>query len=325
MIVRLMLSKETKINIPINFFCNQKCFFCSEWDKADQQFIKDTDFSYVYDMLREGLTETESVIFTSWEPTLNNKLFDFIQKAKDYGYKNIGIITNGSTLHKSDILQKLKESSLTEITVSIHWSNSIIHDYNTWITGSFNKALLGLILLKRQSLRINIFLSFVLNRYNLSDLYRFILKFDRIGVQKLLVNTMRPEWYWKTRIKELSVKYNDIIKEFQGFSSKQLSYINVLIKQERLIFMDIPICILKKSGIHISAYWKVENRIIFDAWEIRKIDNINYSELNEENGKVYLSCCEKCTFKSSCEGIYYDYLAAFWNSEFVDNFVDNYE
>lgn len=300
--------KSIVLNIPVNYFCNQKCFFCSEWDKTVFKHLKGNEDSVVYKLLEEWVWHFHQVMFTSWEPTLNKNLWNYIRKAKELWYKNIWLITNGTQFYKDDLRKDILESWLREVTISIHGSNAKIHEDNIWVKWLYKNVIIGLIKLRKESRSLKINISMVLNRYNLGDLFNSAYKYHKLWIDILLVNTMRPDWYWKEKMKDLSIKYSDFVNYINSLPEEKIRFLNVLIEKNKLNIMDIPICFLEQTKLKTKWYWKVEVRIV--EW---------MKAVNTVDGKVYLEKCNKCTYMWNCEWVYRDYIKSFWVEEFKIN------
>ncbi|MDD4151430.1 MAG: radical SAM protein [Candidatus Gracilibacteria bacterium] len=293
--------KEETLNININFFCNQKCIFCSEGDKSQFNFLKDYKDENYYKRIESGNLKYKKIVFTTGEPTLHKNIFKYINYAGNYYYNTISMITNGSTLIDFNIRNQIINSSLNEIIISIHGSNSKIHDYITNVNGAFDNVMKGLILLKKDGYKGKINISYVLNKYNLHDFLSSVKLFSKLGINLHLINVMRPEGNGKIHKDKLSITYNEFINYFLKLKEKDIIFINSLIGQNKLNIMDIPICILKDSKLNISGYGKVE---IMNNSSNENKECIN----NTLNNKTKLKICNFCKYNNECEGLYKDYL-----------------
>ncbi|MDD4530422.1 MAG: radical SAM protein [Candidatus Gracilibacteria bacterium] len=311
--------KNTSLNVPTNFYCNQKCVFCIDFciDKEKHLFSyleKPNIINETYTFLEQNSGIYEKVMFTFGEPTLNPSLPLYIKKAKELGYKEIGIVTNGSKLSDNKLRKEIIEAGLDLIIFSIHGSNSTIHDYLTQVKGSFDKTLKGLILCKKEYKNLDIKVSYVLNKYNLKDLLPAIKLFKKVGVSNIIINTIRPN------LNEDDPHYYDNVYDFSDFltyinslRNDDIKFLNSLIKERKLNFTDIPICILQKTKLDLFSYGKVEIRVV------KQLDD-NAGFHNTENEKIYLDICGNCEFKSDCEGLYKKYLNIFSIENFKNIF-----
>ncbi len=304
-----MIKKEIRLNVPVYWFCNQKCIFCWEWDKKEYLFMKGKEDQYVYELIDYGIKNHNAIMFTTWEPTLNKNLELYIKYAKKLGYKNIWLITNWSTFVDDNLRNKIINAWISEITFSFHWSNSKIHDFNTWSKWHFNKALLALVKLRKENKDISIYTNFVLNKSNLLDLFNYIYKFSRLWVNKIFVHNMRPDWYAKDNMINLSIRFEDFIKYIIWLWKEKLYYLNSLVKDGILLIKDIPDCIFQKTWIKIN--------IVYNQWKMETIDKWKIWVIDFQEDKIYIDICNKCQHKDNCTWIFRDYIDMFWKDEFM--------
>lgn len=137
------MSKEKRLHIFTNSYCNNGCLFCSDvrWTSPTPLDVLDKN---ALEDLRRMRGKVTKVLFSAGEPTLNEKLVDYIDLAKKYGYKEIGLITNGRKLKDKEYAESLFRVGLNEINVSLHGSKKEIHDKITRVPGSFEETFLGL-------------------------------------------------------------------------------------------------------------------------------------------------------------------------------------
>lgn len=321
------MEKRLALNITTNYFCNQKCFFCIDHDKHFLSFLKSDADKQIYKMMDDWVWKYENIVFTSWEPTLNLSLWEYISYAKDKWYKDISLITNWSTLNNESIRNKIIESWLDEIVISIHglWK---LHDKTVWINWMFDNVLKWLyLLLQNRKKWLKISLSFVMSSLNYKILYKYIDFFINLGIDQIIINTLRPEWYssWDNYSK-FFFSFEDFISFYKNSDIKQLTYINELISRKKIFFIDMLPCIMKQAWFLIEWVGTVEIRSTFSTenWEdwnilywkkdINKTYRKIWDELIDNNNlhKEYIDECNKCTQKNKCEWINIYYLKYFW-------------
>ncbi len=114
--------------------CLQDCFFCSNPPSGvglDEPQMRDVIDGMV-DMGYDG------IILTGGEPTLSPLLFPALEYATERGLYN-RMITNGQLLAERDFFQRVVDSGLQHIHVSLHSYRREVHDYitrypNAWAT-----------------------------------------------------------------------------------------------------------------------------------------------------------------------------------------------
>lgn len=321
------MEKRLALNITTNHFCNQKCFFCIDNTKEHLTFLKQDIDEKIYKMIDDWKWKYENIVFTSWEPTLNKNFWEYIKYAKESWYKNITMISNGSLLDIESVREKIINSWLDEIVISIHWLWAV-HDKMVGVDWIFNKTLKGLYsLLKEKDKGLKISLSFVMNKYNIKVYYKYIDFFINLWVDQIIINTLRPEGYssWYN-YKKYFFPYSEFIKTTNNLWEDKITYLNNLINNNKLVVTDMLHCIMKQAWLVLKWVWKVEIRKSFSSenWKksfnnLKTYESINNNELDDDNNliKTFIDKCDSCRLKSECEWIYIDYLDNFWNSNII--------
>jgi MoaA/NifB/PqqE/SkfB family radical SAM enzyme len=128
--------------IRLGFRCNARCGFCYYQDLLDNPVEKEPTTGQLSDQLRLlrrlGATEVE---FTGGEPTIRPDLVDLIRLAKQLGFVNVSIITNGLKIASPRYANDLVNAGANDFLFSIHGPTSEIHDHHTAIPGSFMRIL----------------------------------------------------------------------------------------------------------------------------------------------------------------------------------------
>jgi MoaA/NifB/PqqE/SkfB family radical SAM enzyme len=128
--------------IRLGFRCNARCGFCYYQDLLDNPLENEPTTEQLEECLRvlrlEGATEVE---FTGGEPTIRPDLIKLIKYAKQLGFVNVSIITNGLRLAKTRYADEVINAGANDFLFSIHGHTSEVHDAHTQIAGSFAKIM----------------------------------------------------------------------------------------------------------------------------------------------------------------------------------------
>lgn len=145
---RLAINKDPNIRlsergeIRLGFRCNARCGFCYYQELLDNPVENEPTTEQLQERLRalrrEGATEVE---FTGGEPTIRPDLIDLIKLAKQLGFVNVSIITNGLRLANPRYANEVISAGANDFLLSIHGHTSELHDKHTQITGSFVKIM----------------------------------------------------------------------------------------------------------------------------------------------------------------------------------------
>jgi radical SAM protein with 4Fe4S-binding SPASM domain len=173
--------------------CNLRCSHCYQKDFECRE-LEDSKILEIAGTLESTLTKWNRdgrVSLTGGEPFLRKdlllKLLDFFETSKPFYW--IGILTNGTLIDKNITNRMKKFSKLKEVQVSLDGANAGTHDALRG-TGSFDKAVYGLQLLKREGFTVSIM--FTLHRQNRSEALKIIDTAEDLGVDFLTIERMVP-------------------------------------------------------------------------------------------------------------------------------------
>jgi MoaA/NifB/PqqE/SkfB family radical SAM enzyme len=132
------LNDPSWLSICLSGECGSKCVFCfTEFIRHDPGL----NFDEVVESLDTGrAARVDSVVFSGGEPTLCKDLPLFLTLARERGYRQIGIQTNGHRLAREEYLTTLVEAGLSNVLVSLHGASAEIHDTITRTPHSYKRA-----------------------------------------------------------------------------------------------------------------------------------------------------------------------------------------
>lgn len=245
----------------------------------------------------------EAIMFEGGESTIREDIFSLINYAREIGFKNIKILTNGRMLSYFSFCERLIRSGVQEFNLSLHGHNSFIHDTITRSRDSFNQSVRGIRNILFFS-DISVSVTTVVCKLNHSYLNKIGKFLSNLGVKKWQIRNLAPEGKAIKQFSKLSIKPLKL-----SLSMRKILNISYLFEQIKLV--DFPVCIFGQE------YLKLHNR------------NINFMSLNEthvrllEQEKVLFSrykrysvstylkkplICKKCICTEYCVGVFGYYL-----------------
>ncbi|MFW6014415.1 MAG: radical SAM protein, partial [Candidatus Nanoarchaeia archaeon] len=279
-----VISEEIRINLE----CNQDCVFCNT-DKNAQNLILNED--ELYEKLK-NLKErgVNYLIISGKEPTLSSSLTNYINYAKQLGYKKVELQTNAITFSSSKNLKIAQD--ITDVFISLHAHNDELSTKITKTPGSFFRTIEGIKNLQKQNVKISI--NLVINSENYKELLQ-ITKFIHKLNPDMLVFSFVAETYKTKDNPYIIPRLTDTIpyiKDALKYCEKKK--INYRISGR----CGVPICMLEEFKEQHDEY-KGPN-----------------TGLNT-NDKLKPNQCKKCTYYDSCSGLWQQYVSLYGSDEII--------
>ena len=184
-------TRENRVWVRIAAACNVKCVFCLDADAQNGKLISDdTVRKEIRDSFKPGVYNR--VILSWWEASINPKFPEYIRYAKEIWYDRVQTVTNGNMFSRLDFCQKVFEAWLDEVTFSIHGHNALLHDHLTGAPGSYERALRGLINIRKLFPKTILNIDIVVNKLNVVYLPQMVLFFMRLGVYEFDILQIVP-------------------------------------------------------------------------------------------------------------------------------------
>ena len=237
--------------------------------------------------------------FTTGEPTLNPLLPWLIRRARDAGYLEVALITNGRRLSDEAYLTRLLDSGLNLLTVSIHGGQARLHDGLTRTPGAFAQAVRGL---RNAAPWVRTHTSTVVTQKNLRSLKPLLALLGRVGVQQAVLNVVKPRGRAFDRAEKLLPNYRDVSTTVAGVLAS-------LGKSAPPAFLeDMPPCATEDLPAVVRGV--LEHNLRYDL--VSEQGENRYEEYDRDRTEHGLRSkrqeCSKCRYDSSCLGVWTRYL-----------------
>lgn len=329
--------RDTRHNVEINVgkVCNNKCVFCLDGmpSKEDHSFMP-------FEQMKAELERWRaighlSVGFLGGEPTTYPQIIESVAYAKELGFTRIALATNAMMLRREPFLDQLIAAGLTRTTVSMHGHTAALEDRLTMVPGGFDKkcTAIGHLLKRKQEgkLRDGVSVNVVLNGWNyrqLLPMMRFF--FDKLGLDDLRVNFVRPEGYAEDNA-DLVPTYTEVIP----LLIKAIA-LNELHFKKTFTFGGIPVCVLPATLLGDRALLA---RTMGDIYRDLSTDcsirsaepagnegvstvedgraRFNWQDRKRHDLKYQIPSCRSCSYRGVCEGVWRGYLDIYGTSEFA--------
>jgi MoaA/NifB/PqqE/SkfB family radical SAM enzyme len=153
--------------VRVNFHCNQSCEFCFV-----STHLPPPAEAAVRDAIEAAGRESAVLVLSGGEPTLNSRLADYIELAKQSGVRAVELQSNAIRLSDPVLTKALVEAGLDRAMISLHGSTAEISDAVTGAPGTFAGTVRGIDELVRAGVPVR--LNFVFCQQNRADFPRFV-------------------------------------------------------------------------------------------------------------------------------------------------------
>jgi len=281
------LHRPKVLHVSVGPGCNNRCTFCMEYgDGLPERFT----LQQIQEQLDRARAFTGDVIFTSGEPTLNPLLADAVRAARQRGFTQIGLITNGRRLASGDLTRRLLAAGLNEVTISLHGPTAQVHDAITQREGSFAEAVKGLGILAEMragravALRVNCTLIRA-NLDHMAGLYELTISH---GVDSLNFNTVEPRGRAADDFDTVVPRYADVLR---AADDSGLDFFSGTVSLSR-----IPPCAGGQAWIQEDYHFTHTEQI---------------THFDPDEGTIHGPPCAQCLLRDRCHGVEDYYVEAF--------------
>lgn len=175
--------------VALSFACNNACVFCAQGELRDLASTSEPGAT-VAEAAR-SLDAGETVALVGGEPTLDDRLPEWIRALDAAGAGRIVVQTNARRLAYRSYASALKATSpRLSLDVSIAGSTEAMHDYHTGTPGSFKQTVLGL--RNARAERIRAAISCVVTRSNFRHLAEIVRLAHAVGATGLRFVVAQP-------------------------------------------------------------------------------------------------------------------------------------
>ena len=308
--MKQILSNKPIFLIVAGLSCNSACVMCSVKSHG-KNCHNGTTKEIIKDLIKGRKENYERMEFTGGEPTIRKDIFLLIKQARNLGYKEIGINTNGILLGNKSFYDKLVKAGLTNITFSLHAHNKKLNETITRTPDSFEQTVAGIKnALNYKNLTISVVTVILkLNYQHIFPIGKFI---HSLGVSIWDITDLIPDGYGKESYKALCVKRAEL-------SDALNSLMPLLDNSQAITFFAFSPCIFppgvlnSKSINWVTALGKleVEKPITYDQKNLPT----DYVGKNFGTQQKKLDICQNCIFTEKCAGIWIEYLRLYGDEE----------
>jgi organic radical activating enzyme len=280
-----------RVDIKTGFLCNNNCLFCVQ---ANNKLKGNRSFEDIKKDLTDSKKRCEGIVLTGGEVTIRKDFIQIVEFAKELGYTNIQIQTNGRMFSSMDFCKKVINAGATEISPALHGYCKEQHNYLTQTEGAFNETVKGIINMKKLGARILTNTVIVKSNYrSLDKIAHLLVKLKVDQFQFAFVHAMGNAWS----------NYDSIVPRMSLVMPSVFKGLDIGINASvRVMTEAIPYCLMK-------GY---EKFLAEKNTDLKK--NINSFFLKSK--KEY---CNNCFWIKKCDGKWKDDYVFFYNDKSKQN------
>lgn len=288
--------RPRKVIMNTTYICNNHCVFCATGNRSDWHGEIDKQIGFLRERRQQGFDLCD---FDGGEPTTNPDLFKLIRAAKDLGYQQINLTTNGRMMAVEKNAEKVVRSGITSLLVSLHGPNEDIHEQNVQAKGAFRQTIAGIRHARPlcDKLGVEFGVNVTLTKINAPVLMEYGQLLVDLGVKLCNVQFLTP--------------FGRASAECQPDPGEVATLVMRLIDQfgDRIKFqvINLPLCYLPGyEDYGLSDIGKLQRHMIFVSMDdVNLFDYLQSRRRHEEK-------CKTCLLSTACEGFY------FWPDEWKD-------
>ncbi len=289
--------EHRRVDIRMGYRCNNNCRFCCNEKRRANEAIETEKIKEI--LLAWKKNDMGKVVFTGGEPTIRRDLPELISLANGLGYKAIQIITNGRMLSYENYLEKLVDTGLTNVCLSIPAMDESEFDYLTRVEGSYRQVMQAIENIGKTNLVMQTITPITKRNYKrLPEIAAFLAELTEdavdFGAEFVFLNPEGNAWLNRA---EFLPKYSEV----RPFVKKALDVARE--KGLRLGIEDVPFCLMRRYKRSRVELHMAEERLYVDTDGIKK--DLNRARAVE--GKVKAEQCRKCRYDNICEGVWKNY------------------
>lgn len=287
--VRVASGQPRKVIVNTTYVCNNHCAFCAVGNRSQRH----ADPEAVIAALREHRDKGFDLVdFDGGEPTTHPKLLQLLGAARDLGFREINLTTNGRMLAVPRNVERLLRSGLTHLLVSLHGPDAQVHDANVGAPGAFAQTSAGIAQARplAERLGVGFGVNVTLTRSNVPHLLRMGPLLEAWGVRACNLQFLTP----------FGRASADGQPDPHDAATAAMALIDLHGQKIRFQIVNLPLCYLPGYQQHgLADLGKRERHMVFVGG-----DEVNLQDYLQARRR-HEAACETCLFAFACEGFYF--------------------
>jgi MoaA/NifB/PqqE/SkfB family radical SAM enzyme len=283
-----VVSREVAaVEIRINRECNERCLFCNTPEGFDRILGSVDEVNRAIDQAYE--LGHRKVTFTGREPTLDKNLRSYLERARERGFRRVGLQTNATAFASRAYLDQLVEAGLNVVQVSFHTFDPAVFEELIGPARLLEKTLAGLDNLAEVK-QVEISLLVVITTLNVDEMPALA---DRLAerykrrVREMIFSPMAPVGDGAARL--------DLLPRLSEIGERLAPAL------ERARAAGMRPAIPSRCGLPLCVTPPAQRSF--------NLESLNAPGDNVHQGKSKPASCSACRYDRVCGGIWDEYRA----------------
>lgn len=287
--IKLASRQPRKVILNTTYICNNQCVFCATGNRLPTHGDPEEQLAFMRERRAQGF---DLIDFDGGEPTTNPNLLRLLKAARDMGYRQLNLTTNGRMLAVPRNAEKIVGSPITSLLVSLHGPDEATHEVQVQSKGAFAQTVRGIAnarpLCDRAGKRFGV--NVTLTRTNFPVLMDYGDLLVRLGVKNCNIQFVTP--------------FGRASAATQPDPQEVAPAVMALIDRfgDRIAFqvINLPLCTMPGYEQYcIGDLYKLERRMCFVSMEDVNLFDYLQSRRRHE------APCQDCLLSIACDGFYY--------------------
>ena len=287
--LKIASRSERKLIMNITYKCPNRCVFCATGDRISAAL----GWSEIETILRQHRDQgTDQLDIDGGEPTTHPQLADTIELACRLGYRSINLTTNGRLLRDRTLANRLVNSGLTHLLISLHGATAEVHEAATDTPGSFADTMAGIdnvTALRPPGLEIGVNVTII--RANVGQLMELTALAVAKGFSKINFQFTTP----------FGRAWDDVVPPLTEAAEAVMRVIDRHAEAIRIYVVNAQFCAFPGYERWVAADLQKMGRTMIFAADPRFPEQVNlYEWLGARREK--LEVCARCPWTTVCDG-----------------------
>lgn len=293
---------ERMLSIHFTDRCNNRCVFCV----VDSPSVRKDSVSagQIVAFLEANQGKGYAAVnIHGGEPTTRRDFLELLQRIRDLGYPSVILQTNARKLSRREFADQVVGLGCSKIVVSVHGSNSQVHDGITLVADSLRHAIHGIRNVK--ALGAHVRTNTVVSQMNYTDLPAIAELLLDLGVDHVNISALHTAGTAYKNFDAVTPWYAEVAPYVLEAAHR------VADSGTTLTLEGFPHCTLPGLQDHFIDW---DNQHFTMLFRDKVLDD--YEAYMDSSMRTHGEPCEQCPSRGPCGGVYREYAEFRGWSEF---------